>query len=267
MKKKLSVILVLMLCISIFAGCSSSNKGKDDSLDSVKKAGVLKVGLSDDYPPMEFRDKDSNKDAGFDIDVANAVAKKLGVKLKIVTNAYDGIFLALNSKKFDYVQSTVSITDERKKKMLFSDPYINGGCAIFLKSGDNSIKSPDDLKGKVVGCQAGTTSQEALSKLSGLKDVKKYEATTDAFLDLQNGRIEALVADPMVGDYYMVKNPGKYKKVEKYLGKEPIGAAFRKNDKALRDAYQKAYDELKKDGTISKISNNWFGYDVTKGDN
>lgn len=266
MKKKLSIIMILMLCISIFAGCSTSNNGKDNSLDSVKKAGVLKVGLSDDYPPMEFRDKD-NKVAGFDIDVANAVAKKLGVKLKIVTNAYDGIFIALNSKKFDYVQSTVSITDERKKKMLFSDPYINGGCAIFLKSGDNSIKSGDDLKGKVVGCQAGTTSQDALSKLSGIKEVKKYEATTDAFLDLQNGRVAAVVSDPMVGDYYMVKNPGKFKKVEKYLGKEPIGSAFRKNDKALRDAYQKAYNELKKDGTISKISNKWFGYDVTKENN
>ncbi|KOF57060.1 amino acid ABC transporter substrate-binding protein [Clostridium sp. DMHC 10] len=266
MKKKISIILALMLCISLLAGCSTGSKGKDDSLDSVKKAGVIKVGLSDDYPPMEFRDKD-NKIAGFDIDVANAVAKKLGVKLQIVTNAYDGIFLRLILKKFDFVQSTVSITDDRKKKMLFSDPYINGGCAIFLKTGDNSIKSPDDLKGKVVGCQAGTTSQDALSKLSGLKDVKKYEATTDAFLDLQNGRIAAVVADPMVGDYYMVKNPGKFKKVEKYLGKEPIGAAFRKNDKALKDAYQKAYNELKKDGAISKISNKWFGYDVTKSDN
>lgn len=105
-------------------------------------------------------------------------------------------------------------------------------------------------------------SRRSIKEIPGLKETKKYQQTTDAFLDLQNDRIEAVVADPMVGDYYNVKDPGKFKKVKEYMGKEPVGAAFRKSDKALRDAYQKAFDELKKDGTMSKLSKKWFGYDV-----
>ncbi|PJI07978.1 MULTISPECIES: ABC transporter substrate-binding protein [Clostridium] len=260
-KKIMAVAVMGVISLGILGGCSQSKSTGDDSLQNVKKAGVLKVGLSDDYPPMEFRDS-NNKVAGFDVDMVNAIAKKMGVKAQIVTNSYDGIFVALKSKKFDMIQSCVSITNERKGTTLFSEPYIYGGDAIFVKSSDTAIKKPDDLKGKVVGCQAGTTAEEALKKFQGLKETKKYQQTTDAFLDLQNNRIEAVVADPMVGDYYNVKNPGKFKKVKEYMGKEPVGAAFRKSDKALRDAYQKAFDELKKDGTMSKLSKKWFGYDV-----
>ena len=260
-KKIMAVALMGVISLSVLGGCSQSKSTGDDSLQNVKKAGVLKVGLSDDYPPMEFRDS-NNKVAGFDVDMVNDIAKKMGVKAQIVTNSYDGIFVALKAKKFDMIQSCVSITNDRKATTLFSEPYIYGGDAIFVKKSDTAITKPDDLKGKVVGCQAGTTAEEALKKFQGLKETKKYQQTTDAFLDLQNDRIEAVVADPMVGDYYNVKDPGKFKKIKEYMGKEPVGAAFRKSDKSLRDAYQKAFDELKKDGTMSKLSKKWFGYDV-----
>ncbi|AAK78360.1 polar amino acid transport system substrate-binding protein [Clostridium acetobutylicum] len=266
-KKIMAVILTAVIGVGLLAGCSSTgSSSNDESLSKVKKAGVLKVGLSDDYPPMEFRDS-NNKVSGFDIDMINAIGKKMGVKVQIVTNSFDGIFVALKAKKFDMVQSCVSITDERKSTLLFSDPYIYGGVAVFVKKSNTTIKKPEDLKGKVVGCQAGTTAEDALKKFNGLKETKKYQQTTDAFLDLENNRIEAVVADPMVGDYYTTKNPGKYEKISKYLGKEPVGAAFRKQDKTLKDAYQKAYNELKKDGTLSKLSNKWFGYDIYSSQN
>ncbi|MFL0250344.1 ABC transporter substrate-binding protein [Clostridium neuense] len=263
-KKIITIMLVLCLSLVTLAGCgkTTSTSSGDNSLDRVKKAGQMVIGIDNTYPPMEFKNKSTGINEGFDVDIANAVGKKLGVKVKFVPNAWDGIFLALKSKKFDLIQSSVSMTDDRKKAMIFSDPYIYGGNAIFVKSDNTTVKSDKDFPGKVIGCQAGTTAQDVLSKLSGLKDVKKYEAMTDAFLDLENGRTAAVVTDPMVGDYYNVTAPGKFKKLKSSLSKEPIGVAFRKDDKALRDAYNKAMNELKKDGTLSKISKKWFGLDI-----
>lgn len=263
-KKIITIMLVLCLSLATFAGCgkTTGTSSGDNSLDKVKKAGEMVIGIDNTYPPMEFKDKTTGTNKGFDIDIANAVGKKLGVKVKFVPNAWDGIFLALKSKKFDLIQSSVSVTDDRKKSMIFTDAYIYGGNAIFVKADNTAIKSDKDFPGKIIGCQAGTTAQEALSKLSGIKEVKKYEAMTDAFLDLQNGRTVAVVSDPMVGDYYNVTNPGKFKKLKSSLTKEPIAVAFRKEDKSLRDAYNKALNELKKDGTLSKLSKKWFGIDV-----
>ncbi|KOF56577.1 MULTISPECIES: ABC transporter substrate-binding protein [Clostridium] len=264
-KKIITILLVICLSVVTLVGCgakTNTSSNADNSLDRVKKAGQMVIGIDNTYPPMEFKDKTTGTNKGFDIDVANAVGKKLGVKVKFVPNAWDGIFLALKSKKFDLVQSSVSITDDRKKTMIFTDPYIYGGNAIFVKSDNTTVKSDKDFPGKVIGCQAGTTAQDVLSKLSGLKEVKKYEAMTDAFLDLQNGRTAAVVTDPMVGDYYNITAPGKFKKLKSSLTKEPIGVAFRKEDKGLRDAYNKAMNELKKDGTLSKLSKKWFGLDI-----
>lgn len=264
MLKKITTLIVI-LCISALtlAGCGqSSTSSKDDSLDRVKKAGQLVIGIDNTYPPMEFKDKTDGTNKGFDIDMANAIGKKLGVKVKFVPNAWDGIFLALKSKKFDLVQSSVSVTPDREKQFLFTDPYIYGGNAIFVKADNTTVKSDKDFPGKILGCQAGTTAQDVLSKLSGIKEVKKYEAMTDAFLDLENGRTAAVVTDPMVGDYYNVTAPGKFKKLKSSLSKEPIAVCFRKQDKALRDAYNKAMKELKADGTLSSISKKWFGLDI-----
>jgi ABC-type amino acid transport/signal transduction systems, periplasmic component/domain len=274
MKKFFSMFIILIFSISVFAGCgqsaseskstsSSNTNSKENSLDRVKKAGKIVIGIDDTYPPMEFRDKD-NKLVGYDIDMANEIAKKLGVKVEFVPTAWDGIFMALQSKKFDVIHSTVSITDERKKTMMFTQPYIFGGNAIFVKADNTTVNSQDDFKGKVIGCQIGTTAQDVLSKMSGMKEVKKYNGMTEAFLDLKNGRIEAVVSDPQVGDYYIASQKDKFKKIKSLLNEEPIGVAFRKDDTDLRDGYQKAMDDLKKDGTLSKLSQKWFGHDIYK---
>ncbi|MDD3224279.1 MAG: ABC transporter substrate-binding protein [Clostridium sp.] len=262
MKKSLMLSLILILCIGLLAGCGSSatSKSGDGSLKRVKDAGVITVGLDDTYPPMEFTQ--NGKIIGFDIDIANAVGKKLGVKVKIQPTSWDGIFLALNSKKFDVIQSAVSMTADRKKTMIFTKPYIYGGNAIFVKANDNTIKNQDSLKGKVVGIQVGTTAQDALNKVSGIKEVKKYNSETDAFMDLKDGRISAVVSDPQVGDYYIADKKSEFKKIKSMLTQEPIAVAFRKNDVELKDAYDKAMDELKKDGTLGNLSKKWFGYNI-----
>lgn len=262
MKKIIGIILTGIICTSFLTGFTKT-AASDGSLDRVKKAGKIVVGIDDTYPPMEFTDKDG-KIVGYDIDMANAIGKKLGVKVEFAPTAWDGIFMALQAKRFDLIQSTVSITPERSKSMIFTKPYVYGGNAIFVRADNTTINSSADFKGRIIGCQIGTTGQNVLDKMTDIKEEKKYNGMTDAFMDLKNKRIEAVVSDPMVGDYYIASQKGTFKRVKSMLNQEPIGVAFRKADVKLRDAYQKAMDDLKKDGTLSKLSMKWFGYDVNK---
>ena len=262
MKKIVTIVTILAVSAIMFVGCGKSST-TDDSLTKVKSAGVINVGLDDSYPPMEFKDS-SNTIKGFDIDMINAIGKKMNLKVKIVPTAWDGIFLAMKSNKFDVMQSTVSITEDRKKTMIFTKPYIYGGNAIFVRADYKAINSDKDLNGKTVGIQMGTTAQAVLAKMTGIKEVKKYNSMTEAFLDLKAGRIDSVVSDPQVGDYYIADKKSEFKRVKSLLNEEPIGVGFRKPDVALRDAYQKAMDDLKKDGTLSKLSMKWFGHDIYK---
>lgn len=271
LKKVLVLALSTIMISAVFAGCgnSSSNKSsgssKANTLDSVKKAGVLKIGLEDSFPPMEFRDN-KNQVKGFDVDMATEIGKKLGVKTQIVSTDFNGIILALKSGKFDAIISGMSITDERKKQIDFSEPYVMSGQIIIAKNGNEAINKSADLKGKTVGVELGTTGQKSAEKLSGLKEIKKYDKTTEALQDLLTGRLDAVIIDEPVGRYY-ISNPekkGKYKVLNEKLTSEPMGIGFKKGDKEFEAAVQKAVNDLKKDGTLSKLSIKWFGTDVYK---
>lgn len=282
MKKILLLTLSAIVATTVLAGCSSksapssSNKAGEDIIASIKKndsiaesltektksAGKIAFGVDDAYPPMEYRDE-KNALVGFDIDFGNAIAKKLGLKAEWVTTAWDGILPSLKSNKFDAILSSLSITDKRKLEIGFSEPYIMGGPIIITKKDNTSIKSANDLKGKIVGVQLGSTGDNAVSEISGTKEVKKYDKIPQALLDLTSGRIEAVVADDQVGRYYVGLDASKYLVAGK-LNDEPFGIGFRKEDKALTDAVQKAINDLKADGTLSKISLKWFKTDYYK---
>lgn len=266
---KIGLILSVIFLIAILMmGCSSSSSntvkagnGVDNSLQRVKQAGKLTIGIDDAFPPMEFRD-DKNQLVGYDIDLAREAGKRLGVKVEWVPTDWNGVILALNSGKFDIIWSGMSITKERAKEVDFSPAYINESQVVVVKAGDNSIKTQADLKGKVVGTQLGSTGEEAAKKIKGLKDLKKYSKYTEAFLDLAAGRLDAIVVDELVGRYYMTKRPNQFKVVLS-LNKEPFGIAYRKQDKELQKALNKVMAEMKKDGTMARISKKWFGKDIS----
>lgn len=262
-KKILTLLLIFTFAITIFAGCSSNSSKKQTALERVKAAGKLVVGVDDTYPPMEYRDE-SNKLIGFDKDMTDAIGKKLGVTVEYVPTDFNGILVALESSKFDTVVSALSITDERKKEIDFSKPYIQGGQIVIVKTNNTKITTPADLKGKTVGVQLGTTGEEAADKINGIKEIKKYDKITEAFHDLTTGRTEAMVADMQVGEYYIAKEPGQYKVLTRKLTSEPLGIGFKKGDVELETAVQKAIDELLADGTLSKLSTTWFGHDIYK---
>lgn len=282
MKKVLLFTLTAIVAASLFAGCGnksnsvSSKLSAEDILNSIKKndsiasllpdriknSGKITFGLDDAYPPMEYRDEKNNL-VGFDIDFGNAIAKKLGIKAEFITTAWDGILPSLKSSKFDAILSALSITEKRKQEIGFSEPYIMGGPIIITHKSNTSIKKAEDLKGKTVGVQLGSTGDSAVSSTEGVKDVKKYDKIPQALLDLSAGRLDAVVADDQVGRYYIGLDVNKYSVAGK-LNDEPFGIGFRKEDKALTDAVQKAIEDLKADGTLSKISLKWFKTDLYK---
>lgn len=270
MKKILSILGVCLVSMLLIVGCGNKNtndkeKNTNDknlsTLEKVKKEGVLKMGLNDTYPPMEFRDQNHNL-VGFDVDLGEKIAEKLGVKSEVITNDWSGIILSLKSKKYDMILSTMSITEERKKEINFTEPYIVGGQKLIVKKDEKDIKTVEDLKGKIIGCQMGTTGEISANKIEGIKELKKYDGVTQAFNDLSVGRIDSVIADGQVGGYYLKKRGGDLVLLDVKLTNEPVGIGFRKEDTDLRDAVQKALDELKKEGALSKLSEKWFGYDI-----
>ncbi|WP_027720200.1 amino acid ABC transporter substrate-binding protein [Maridesulfovibrio zosterae] len=255
------VLLVLM--VAMMLAFATSAMADDGSWNKIEKAGQLRIGLDDAFPPMGFR-KDDGTLVGFDVDAAEEVGKRLGIKIVWVPTAWDGVIHSLNSDKFDCIWNGMTITPERQKEVLFSKPYIMDGQIAVVAMGNKEIKSHKDLGGKVVGVQKGSPALEAAKELKpAAKEVREYDTNPKAFLDLESGRLSAVVIDNISGRYFMSARPGKYLALPGYITTEPFGVAFRQNDKSLLAKVQKTIDEMIADGTMGKISRKWFGEDVT----
>ena len=229
-------------------------------IDRVKKAGVLRVGSDITYPPFEVMQ--AGKPVGFDVDMAQEIAKALGVKLEYVNTAWDGIFAALKAGKFDMLLSGISITEERMKSydLVFSEPYFLSGQGVAVRVGDTRIKTAADLKGKLVGVQINTTGQAAAEKVAGVKEIKKYEQLPEAYADLKAKRLDAVVADYPV----IVANAKEDKKFAPVKGlqigePEKLGIPVRKEDADLITVVNKVIADLKKSGKYDQVRKKWFG--------
>lgn len=272
MKKCIISLLFLAIALVVTA-CGSEPKLPDETkneqkkttantLAEIKEKGIITIGLDDTFPPMEFRN-DKNELVGFDIEFGEAIAKELGVEVKYVPSAWDGILPGLDAKRFDIVLSSMNVTDDRKKEVDFVE-YFGAGQIVAVKAGNPlNIKSVDDLKGKVVGVQMGSTGETAADSIEGTKEVKKYNTNTDVFNDMGLGRVDAAVIGEMVGQYYMTTKPGVFEVVAEPFQVQPMGIAVRKGDTELREALEKTVQTLKDNGTLSDISDKWFGTDIT----
>jgi polar amino acid transport system substrate-binding protein len=261
MKKK---VVIASLCLSALVFLSGNLQAADDSWNKVKAKGEIVIGIDDAFPPMEFRNE-KNELVGFDIDASKEVARRLGIKVRHLPTAWEGVIMSLKVGKFDMIWSALSVTPERENEILFSNPYILEKQIMVVKAGNKKLKSVKNLNVKnVMGVQLGSTSEEALKKLNiKFKEVKRYDKNTSAFMDLKIGRIDALAVDELVGRYYLSQRPGEYAVLPEPLTSEPIGIGFRKSDTALKDKVQKALDSMFADGTMKRISIKWFGDDIT----
>lgn len=266
-KKALSVIMTLVILTAfILSACGSTGSTTGNSTtSSTAGSSVLRVGIDDTYPPMEYKDEAGNN-AGFDIEMAREIAKRMGKEVEFVPTAWSAIFTGLSSNKYDCIISSLSITDERKKTIAYTRPYIANSQVIVVKSDNTTIGSEKDLKDKIVAVQLGTTSEEAcneFTKSTPFKDFKKYEAMTEALSELKIGRVDAVVCDLVVGKYFVARDTKSYKSVSTTLPNEPIGAGFTKANQAEADSVDKIIGEMMADGTLKKISEKWFGEDMT----
>jgi len=255
--KKIMLLIMSLLVMAMVAGCGGSGPKK------------MVIGLDDNFAPMGFRDKD-NKIVGFDIDLAREACKRAGMEVEFKPIDWSAKEAELNGKRIDAIWNCFTINPEREKVIQFSKPYINN-CQIVCVPEKSTVQTLADLKGKAVGAQDDSTGTYLLDgkykdMAKGFKEYKKYPDFAAAFLDIDSGRLDALVVDEILARYYMKKAPGKYRVLKEDLGKEVVGVGFRKDDKEFAQRIDKALDEMKKDGTCKKISMQWFESDITRYD-
>ncbi|MGB9695093.1 MAG: transporter substrate-binding domain-containing protein [Caldisericaceae bacterium] len=228
-----------------------------NSLEMVKRAGVMTFGSDTTYAPFESIDTQTNTAVGFDVDLASLLASKIGVKAQIISTDFGGIIPALQTGKFDAIISSMTITEARRAEIDFSEPYYNSGQILAVQSKNNLISKPQDLVGKTVGVQIGTTGEEAAKGIKGAT-VKSYPDIQLALADLETGRIDAVINDLPVSAFYAKGHPG-VKLVGSLFTTEQYGIAFRKDETELRDAIDAALAQIRADGEYDKLYEQWFG--------
>jgi polar amino acid transport system substrate-binding protein len=224
-------------------------------------AKVYVVGTDAAYAPFESQNE-KGEIVGFDIDVVNAVAKKAGIEVKFVNTPWEGIFNNLAQGDRDIIVSAVTITDERKQTMDFSNPYFDAYQLIAVKA-NSKISKFDDLKKLKVGVQTGTTGDEVVSKLQGKTsaNIKRFESTPLALKELEAGGVDAVVADNGVVVNYVTNNVGsKFKTVsDKAFAPEQYGLVVKKGNADLLGKLNKGLADIKADGTYDQIYAKYFG--------
>nr|WP_082964847.1 ABC transporter permease subunit [Mycobacterium sp. ACS1612] len=247
-----AVVAVLLLSAFVLSACGSQ---ADNGENPVKSAGVLRVGTEGVYSPFSYHDPATGQLVGYDVDVARAVADKLGVRVEFVETPWDSIFAALEANRFDVVANEVTITDERKAKYDLSEPYSVGEGVIVTRAGD-SISSLANLKGKVAAENA-TSNWSDVARKAGAR-VEAVEGFTQAIKLLNQGRVDVVVNDSIAVYAYLAETGDKSVKIAGNIGeKSEQGFAARKNSGLLPDL-NKALDELRADGTLADISQKYL---------
>ncbi|QKF92578.1 basic amino acid ABC transporter substrate-binding protein [Campylobacter sp. CCUG 57310] len=215
-------------------------------------ATELKVGTAANYPPFEFID-DQNKIAGFDIDLIDALSKKVGFKYQFVNMNFDGLIVALKTGKINVIASAMSATDERRKSIDFTDAYYLTENIYLRKKGNDAIKDKESLSGKKVGVQLGTVQEMAAKEIKGAK-VTPAEETVSLTLGLKTGKLDAVIFDSSIGYGYLKKNPDLEEFHKESDGSEGFSIAFDKDKNLdLIEKINAALKELKQDGTYDKL--------------
>jgi L-cystine transport system substrate-binding protein len=250
-----AAVLISSLAVSAFAA---------DLLDTVKARGTLKVAMEGNYPPFNFKDPKNGQLTGFEVDVANLIAAKLGVKTEFTTTEWSGILAGLGAGKYDVIMNQVGITDERQKAFDFSVPYtISSAQLIIRKDEKRNFASLEDLKGKKLGLGQGTNFEQKAKSVPGI-DIKTYPGSPEYLSDLASGRIDAALNDSLLVGY-LLKNTKLPLKAGAPIGNiDKIGIPFQKGNPKFQAALDKAIEEILKDGSFKQVSLKWFGIDVSK---
>lgn len=251
-KKVLMTAIVGAMAIG-FAGCTSTDN--------------LVLGFDDTFVPMGFKDENGDY-TGFDIELAKAISEKLGEEIEFQPIDWSMKETELNNGNIDFIWNGYSITEERKEKVEFSKTYLNNR-QIIITLADSKIKTKADLKGAKVAAQNASSAVGAIEAdgniISTFKDGKviTFETNNEALMDLEAGRVDAVVADEILAKYYMNgRGAEKYNVISEDFGTEDYAVGMRKDDTQLVERFNKAFDEVVAEGTAAEISKKWFGDDI-----
>ena len=230
-----------------------------------KASNEFVLGLDDSFPPMGFRD-DNNEIVGYDIDLAKEVANRLGLKFRAQPISWSAKEQELNTGKIDCIWNGLSITPERLEALAFTKAYLNNAQVVIVRS-NSGINSLADLKGKILGVQAGSSAADAIDEKpdfkASLKSIVDFNDNIMALNDLEIGGLDGVAMDSVVAEYSLKVTGKPFEILSEGLAPEQYGIAFKKDNTELRDKVQKTLEEMAADGTVAKISEKWFGSDIS----
>ena len=250
-------LLLLTVCLlgtaALTAGCGQS----DSAEQSGKK--VLRVGMDASYPPFGSQNQETKDYEGFDVDIIRAIGAEEGFDVEISNRSFDGLIPALQAKEIDVAINDITITDDRKQSVDFSKPYYIAGLGVVVRADNDTIHTAKDLEGKTLGVSIGSTGEEAARKIPNA-NVRVFNAINEAFLEVQNGGVDAVVNDIPTNEYYVAHaNNKNVRTAEVALTKEDLGIAVLKGNTALLNKIDDGLDKIKKNGKFTEIYQKWFG--------
>lgn len=253
---QVGIVLLLLFVISACGDKTASGNDDENSLTKVEESGVLRVGFEGTYPPFNYL-ADNDKYTGFDVDIANELAERLGVETEFIATKWDSLIGGIKADKFDVIISQMSVTEERKKSVDFTDPYVVTGSVLITREDTNDISVLEDIKGKKVGVGGGTTFEEVANSVDGA-DVVLYKAVTDYITDLTNERLDVIINDQLLMSYNIKEEGLPVKIVSDILNKDEIGMAVKKDSDELVEKLNQELTNMKEDGTYEEIYKRWF---------
>jgi polar amino acid transport system substrate-binding protein len=234
----------------------------ESTLQTIKSRGTMIAGVRFDAPPYGSVDA-GGKNVGIDIDIANEIARRLGVKLQLVQVTAQSRIPTLNSGKIDLLISDLTHTREREKAIDFTETYIEDGVSVMVRK-NSGIKKPADLNGKNVSFVQGSTADAALKKTAPQAKITVYQEYPQAFLAFQQGLTDAFLSDALILGTYVKSDPVNMEVLNSYLTPEPIAIGVRKNDSDWRSALDGVIQDMSADGTWSKIVEKYVAVSMPK---
>ncbi len=271
--KKFTILFMLLMSIVFLAACGTTDKenttedkntgtekGESDVLAKVQENGELLIGTEGTYPPFTYHDE-SGKLTGFDVEIAEEVASRIGVEAKFMETQWDAMFAGLDSKRFDMIANQVGIREDRLEKYDFSDPYITSAAVLVAHEDNEDVKDFEDIDG-LKSAQSLTSNYGDMAKSFGA-EVVSVDGFTQAIELLNSKRVDVTINDKLsVLDFKNQKPDAKVKIIAEADDAAQSGLMFRKGNETLVEAVNEALNEMIEDGTYESISDKWFGENV-----
>ncbi len=253
----LTVAVLMLAALATGCGGSKDNEKKDTSTQQPAAKQKIIVGSDTTFAPLEFADEKGNY-VGFDVDLINEIAAVENLEVDFRSMPFDGLIAGLVANQIDVAISSMSITEKRKESIDFSEPYYKSGLIVAVQAKNDTVKSIDDLKGKSIAVQSGTTGEAEAKKIAGAT-VRSFTNSDQTFMELKNGGVTAVINDYPVTQYFIKQGNSDVKMVGERLSSEDYGIALPKGKTDLLNKINHGLKELKNNGKYKELYMKWFG--------